>query len=126
MFHHAQVSPRGRPAPGRRSCAIPPFSPRIMNRLLSVAVLGSALILGSCDEASAPEGRDGVVTVRAYVDRDASGTLTEGDSLINGFEASLVRDGEEVGTVTTDEDGVGTSEPLEPGSYEVSIVGGEP
>ncbi len=96
-----------------------------MNRLLSVAVLGLTLILGSCDEASAPDGRDGVVTVRAYVDRDASGTMTEGDSLIDGLQASLVRDGEEVATVTT-EDGVASSEPLEPGSYQVSVVDGEP
>ena len=98
-----------------------------MNRLLSVAILGLTFILGSCDEASAPKGRDGVVTVRAYVDRDASGTFTEGvDSVLQNFEVSLVRDGEQVATVTTDEDGVGTSEPLDPGSYQVSIVDGEP
>ena len=98
-----------------------------MNRLLSVAILGFSLILGSCDEASAPKGRDGVVTVRAYVDRDGSGTFTEGvDSVLQNFEVSLVRDGQQVATVTTDEDGVGTSQPLDPGSYEVSIVDGEP
>ena len=96
-----------------------------MNRLLSVAVLGFSFILGSCDEASAPKGREGVVTVRAYVDRDASGTLTEGDSLIDGLQASLVREGEEVATVTT-EDGVGVSEPLEPGNYQVTVIDGAP
>ena len=83
--------------------------------LLAVAMLA----LAACDDAAAPAGRAGAVIVNAYIDTDASGTLTEGDQPIADFELQLERDGQVVATATTNAEGRATFEDVAPGSYRV-------
>src|SRR5687768_5663559 len=93
-----------------------------MRRILLTAAL-SVIALGACDEASAPEGREGTLTVRAFIDSDASGTLTASDAPIPGLSVILTRDGADVATQQTLADGSVTFEDLPPGSYRVRTTG---
>ncbi len=87
-------------------------------RLATPALLLAAL-LGACQEAAAPSGERGAVTVQAYIDRDASGTLTTGDSVLTDFGISLLLDGAVVATQSTGADGRTTFADLEPARYTV-------
>jgi hypothetical protein len=91
----------------------------------SIATLGSgaalvALALVGCSDPSAPEGKRGALTVRAYIDRDASNTFTPADSALAGVAVSLTRAGAAVATQNTNATGQVTFEGLAPGSYQVS------
>ena len=88
---------------------------RPTSALLAVAMLA----LAACDDAAAPAGRAGSVIVNAYIDTDASGTLTDGDQPIADFELQLERDGQVVATATTNAEGRATFENVAPGSYRV-------
>lgn len=84
-----------------------------------------AALLAACWEPAAPRGTPGSVTVQAYIDRDASGTLTASDSALAGMSISLLPGlgGSEVASATTDASGRATFEPLDPGSYVVQPAG---
>lgn len=96
-----------------------------MRRILFAAVV-AAISVSACDEASAPEGREGTITVRAYVDNDASGTQTTADLPVSGLSVTLSRDGVDVVTQQTAANGVATFEGLSPGSYRVRTSGTVP
>jgi hypothetical protein len=89
------------------------------------------LLIGSiaftaCEEAAAPEGQPGNLTVAAYVDNDASGSLTTGDTPLVNFEVALFRGDQQLTTARTAADGRVTFNDLEPGSYRVEPVGPVP
>ncbi|MFN2400622.1 MAG: DUF5689 domain-containing protein [Gemmatimonadaceae bacterium] len=90
-----------------------------LKRSLYSAVLATLFIAGACSDPSAPRGRDGSLTVAAYVDIDASGTLTPGDSLLSGFAVTLFRDGAQVAEQSTNAQGLVTFAGLGSGSYRV-------
>jgi DNA/RNA endonuclease YhcR with UshA esterase domain len=94
-------------------------------RLATPALLLAAL-LGACQEAAAPAGDRGAVTVQAYIDRDASGTLTAGDSVLADFGISLLLDGAAVATQSTGADGRTTFADLEPARYTVQAEDAAP
>ena len=84
------------------------------------------LALGGCGEASAPEGRAGTVTARVYVDRDASASLTDADSLLANVGVSLTGPGGESRTATTDAEGEVVFADVEPGSYTLTVANAAP
>lgn len=88
-----------------------------------VAFLALVLALSSCDEAAAPEGNPGDLTVAAYIDNDASGTLTAGDTPLAGLEVSVFDDTREVTSGQTGADGRVTFADLAPGSYRIEAAG---
>ena len=90
-----------------------------MIRPTCAALAAAMLAVAACDDAAAPAGRAGSVIVNAYIDLDASGTLTEGDQPIADFELQLERDGEVVATATTGADGRATFEDVAPGGYRI-------
>jgi hypothetical protein len=90
---------------------------------LAVCLLAA---LAACDEAAAPKGRDGSLAVSAYVDTDASGTRSDADVPVSGLGITLLRDGEQVATATTDGEGEATFPALAPGSYRLSTSGPTP
>jgi hypothetical protein len=100
-------------------------SPQLLTRVSWLA-LALLLSLAACEEAAAPEGRAGALTVAAYIDDDASGSLTTGDTPISGFEIALFDGGVEVASAPTGADGRVTFSDLEPGSYRVEPVGQAP
>ena len=89
-------------------------------------LLALAALLGACEEASAPEGARGAITVQAYIDTDASGTLTAGDSVLSGFGVSLLVDGAVVATEATDANGRVTFADLASDHYTVRADGTPP
>ena len=91
--------------------------------LLPVLVLGA---LAACEEAAAPEGQPGDLTVAAYVDNDASGSLTAGDAPLANFEVALFRGTQQVATARTAADGRVTFSDLAPDSYRVEPIGPPP
>ena len=93
-----------------------------MRRILLTAAL-SVIAFGACDEASGPEGREGTLTVRAFIDSDASGTLTASDAPIPGLSVTLMRDGTAIATQSTLADGSVTFSDLPPGSYRIQATG---
>jgi hypothetical protein len=95
------------------------ISPRLSFLLVSFA-------LSACEEASAPEGQAGDLTVAAYIDNDASGSLTPGDTPLANFEVALFRGSQQLATARTAADGRVTFNDLEPGSYHVEPVGPVP
>jgi DNA/RNA endonuclease YhcR with UshA esterase domain len=94
-------------------------------RFATAPLLLAALIYG-CQEAAAPGGNRGSVTVQVYIDRDASGTLSPGDSLVGSFDVSIVLDEETVGSAATDASGRVTFEDLAPARYRVVAAGEGP
>jgi DNA/RNA endonuclease YhcR with UshA esterase domain len=86
----------------------------------------ASLAFAACEEASAPEGQAGDLTVTAYIDNDASGSLTIGDTPIANFEVGLFRGSQEIATASTAADGRVTFSDLEPGSYRLEPVGPVP
>ncbi len=82
-------------------------------------IVGAGVLVAmACYSPSEPHGRPGTLTVRAYIDRDASGTYTSGDSVLAGITITVSRDGQTT-TAATEADGVATFSDLSPGSYEV-------
>ena len=90
---------------------------------LAIAVL---VALAACDEAAAPEGEPGDLTVAAYIDNDASGTLTAGDTPIPGLTVAVFDGTREVASAPTGADGRVTFSDLPPGSYRVESTGTVP
>lgn len=87
------------------------------------AVLAVAMLaVAACDDAAAPAGRAGSVIVTAYIDRDATGTMTDGDQPIANFEVQLERDGVVIATATTGDDGQAVFADVAPGGYRVIAV----
>ena len=81
---------------------------------------------GACEEAAAPEGQLGDITAAAYVDNDASGSLTTGDMPLADFEVRLLRGTQQIATARTGADGRVTFSDLEPGSYRLEATGPGP
>ena len=100
--------------------------PRRVALSSQLAFLAFTLALSSCKEASAPEGSPGELTVAAYIDNDASGSLTAGDTPLTGFEVALFDGAREVATAQTAADGRVSFSDLAPGSYRVEPVGTPP
>lgn len=98
-------------------------SPQLVARSSQVAVLALTIALASCEEAAAPEGSPGDLTVAAYIDNDASATLTAGDTPIPGLEVTVFEDTREVTSGQTGADGRVTFADLAPGSYRVEAAG---
>jgi DNA/RNA endonuclease YhcR with UshA esterase domain len=92
-------------------------------RYSHVALLALVLAVSSCDEAAAPEGSPGDLTVAAYIDNDASGTLTAGDTPIPGLEVAVFDGTREVASAQTGADGRATFADLAPGSYRIEAAG---
>ena len=92
-------------------------------RRIPVVALAFGIALSGCDEASAPEGSPGDLTVAAYIDNDASGTLTAGDTPIPGLEVTVFEGSREVTSAQTAADGRATFADLAPGSYRVEATG---
>ena len=90
------------------------------------ALLFVGFIIVACEEAAAPEGQPGDITVTAYVDEDASGSLNAGDTPLANFEVALFRGTDEIARAETGTDGRATFTDLEPGSYRVEPVGPAP
>jgi DNA/RNA endonuclease YhcR with UshA esterase domain len=97
----------------------------------SLATVGTgaalvALALAGCSDPSAPDGTSGALTVRAYIDRDASNSFTTADSALAGVVVALARDGAEVSRQTTGATGAVSFADLAPGSYQLSTSGATP
>ncbi|HET9424820.1 MAG TPA: lamin tail domain-containing protein [Gemmatimonadaceae bacterium] len=97
-----------------------------MKILAPLPLLLVALTLSGCEDAAAPEGQPGDLTVAAYIDNDASGSLTTGDTPLANFEIAVLRDGQEVASGTTAADGRVTFADLAPGSYVIEPGGPVP
>jgi DNA/RNA endonuclease YhcR with UshA esterase domain/uncharacterized protein (DUF2141 family) len=95
-----------------------------ISRLLSVFVVSAALV--ACEEAAAPEGQPGDLTVAAYIDNDASGSFSTGDTPLSNFEVALFRGSQQITTARTAADGRVTFTDLAPGSYQLEAVGPVP
>ena len=96
---------------------------QLAGRNFQVALVALVVALSSCDEAAAPEGKPGDLTVAAYIDNDASGTLTAGDTPIPGLEVSVFDGTREVTSASTGADGRATFADLAPGSYRIEAAG---
>lgn len=96
-----------------------------MKRFLLAAAV-AAISATACDEASAPQGEEGAITVHAYIDHDASGTRTAGDTPLSGIGIALSRDGADIATQTTGADGSTIFDGLRPGSYRIRATGSLP
>jgi hypothetical protein len=86
----------------------------------------ACIALSACEEAAAPEGQAGDLTVAAYIDNDASGSLTTGDTPLANFEVALFRGSQQITTARTAADGRVIFADLEPGSYRVEAVSTPP
>ena len=95
----------------------------LAGRNSQVALLALITALSGCDEASAPEGTPGDLTVAAYIDNDASGTSTAGDTPIPGLQVTVFEGTREVASAQTGADGRVTFSDLAPGSYRVEAEG---
>jgi DNA/RNA endonuclease YhcR with UshA esterase domain len=80
------------------------------------------IALSACEEAAAPAGQAGDVMVAAYIDNDASSSLSAGDTPLANFEVALFRGSQQITTARTAADGRVTFSDLEPGSYRVEAV----
>jgi DNA/RNA endonuclease YhcR with UshA esterase domain len=96
---------------------------QLAGRNFQVAVVALVVAVSGCDEAAAPEGTPGDLTVAAYIDNDASGTLTAGDTPIPGLEVAVFDDTREVTSASTGADGRVTFADLAPGSYRIEAAG---
>ena len=96
-----------------------------MSRLHLSLLAGVALALAASDDAAAPKGEPGDLTVRAYVDRDVSGTFTTGDLAVQGMIVTATpTDAAEGATpfqATTDGTGTATFGDLPPGAYAITF-----
>jgi len=92
---------------------------------LAVAAALCAGALAACKDASEPAARHGTIAVRAYVDRDASGTFTTGDSALSGVQIRAERDGAAAVTATTDDEGLVRFGDMEAGTYRIAAAGGQ-
>jgi DNA/RNA endonuclease YhcR with UshA esterase domain len=100
-----------------------------MSRFRFSLIAGALVALAACDEAAAPKGTPGDLQVRAYVDRDASGTYdADVDSALAGLEIAVSSTGTDgtQASATTDATGIATFADLAPGSYTVTTTGGMP
>ena len=103
------------------------FSSRqVVARSSRFATLALISALSRCDEAAAPVGNPGDLTVAAYIDNDASGTLTAGDTPIPGLEVAVLDGTREVTSGQTGADGRVTFADLPPGSYRLEASGTPP
>lgn len=100
--------------------------PQLVARRSQLALLLLLFALAACEEASAPVGQPGDLTVAAYIDNDASGSLTTGDTPIANLGVTLFHGSEQVATASTAADGRVTFNDLEPGSYRVEPGGPVP
>jgi DNA/RNA endonuclease YhcR with UshA esterase domain/uncharacterized protein (DUF2141 family) len=82
----------------------------------------ACLALWACEEAAAPEGQLGDITVAVYVDNDASGSLTSGDFPLVDFPVALFRGTQQLSSARTAADGRVTFNDLEPGSYRLEVT----
>jgi hypothetical protein len=89
-------------------------------------VVAGSFALTACEEASAPEGQAGDLTVAVYIDNDASGSLTTGDTPLPNFEVFLFEGAQQLLTARTAADGRVTFSDLSPGSYRVQPGGPVP
>ena len=96
---------------------------QLAGRNFQVALVALVVALSSCDETAAPEGNPGDLTVAAYIDNDASGTLTAGDTPIPGLEVAVFEATREVTSAQTGADGRVTFADLDPGSYRIEATG---
>lgn len=95
-----------------------------MTPIRSTLIAAASLIaMAACGDASAPTGRAGVLRVNAYVDRDASGSLTAADSAIAGVAVTATPASGTARTATTDANGTATFPELPPGTYTLAIGG---
>ena len=101
-------------------------SPRLVARSSQVAFLALTIALASCEEAAAPEGNPGDLTVAAYIDNDATGSSTEGDQPLAGLTITVSEGGADVATAQTGANGIATFADLPPGSYLVRMSGTTP
>ncbi|HJR68087.1 MAG TPA: lamin tail domain-containing protein [Gemmatimonadaceae bacterium] len=101
-------------------------SSQLAARISQSAAVALIIALSSCDEAAAPEGSPGDLTVAAYIDNDASGTLTAGDTPIPGLDVAVLDDTREVTSGQTGADGRVTFADLAPGSYRIEASGTPP
>jgi DNA/RNA endonuclease YhcR with UshA esterase domain len=101
-----------------------------MSRFRIPLIAGALVALAACNEAAAPKGTPGDLTVRAYIDRDASGAFSTGDSALAGVQLTATPNGQPAGSAalsaTTDAAGQAVFQDLAPGSYTVAISGGAP
>ncbi len=98
-----------------------------MSRTHRALLLGiAAVALGACNDVSSPSGRNGSVTVQVYIDRDDSGTLTVGDSILANFGVTLLEGDVVVATATTGANGKAVFSDVPPGSYRVEAQGSTP
>ena len=99
----------------------PPFAVRSSQFAFAFLVA-----LAACEEAAAPEGQPGDLTVAAYIDNDASGSLTAGDTPLAGLAVAVFEGSNQVATAQTAADGRVTFGDLAPGSYRVEATGQVP
>lgn len=93
-----------------------------MTRIRSTLIAAAAMFaLAACGDASAPTGRTGALRVNAYVDRDASGTLTAADSAISGVTVTATPASGAARTAVTDAGGAATFADLRPGTYTLAL-----
>lgn len=97
-----------------------------MKLSLLLLVAAGSIALTACEEASAPEGQAGDLTVAVYIDNDASGSLTTGDTPLPNFEILLFEGSQQLLTARTAADGRVTFSDLSPGSYRVQPGGPVP
>lgn len=88
----------------------------------------SLLALTACDSPSVPEGTPGTVEVRAFIDQNGSGDFTPGtDTPVAGLSISLVgADGTQIGTASTNAEGMVSFAEVRPGGYGVEFSGSVP
>ena len=55
------------------------------------------MALAACNEEAAPKGTPGDLTVRAYIDRVASGAFSTGDSALVGVQLTATPNGQPAG-----------------------------
>lgn len=104
---------------------------RFRSSLIAAGVLGA---FAACSEAAAPKGTPGDLTVRVYVDKDANGAWSVGDSAITGVTVQAFKAGapsqapvDAAGSATTTSDsGKAVIRGLEPGVYTVALGAGAP
>lgn len=99
-----------------------PAGPRLRLVLAGVLCAGG---LSACKDASEPAARQGTIAVRAYVDRDASGTFTSGDSALAGVQIRAERDGAAAVTQTTNDEGLVRFTAMDAGTYRIAAAGGQ-
>jgi hypothetical protein len=88
---------------------------------------GALALLAGCDEAVAPAGTPSTVSVRAYVDADGSGSMSDGDVFISGVTVRIEpTEGGAALEGVTNQSGVALFDNLMPGTYRVTATGPVP